>query len=263
MNNAFKNVADTNTAFNNLAYSAVSVKITNYDKLYHQALNLYDELDELRDDSFSLLKTDPDSPKGRIEMIDAIGDLYVFLYGLPHFLGADYIESAVLHNREIRELYQDYQTTIAAYREGPSFFEYVYDDIKTLIDNIINVIQTEKERGEGGGYSELLSAIRDLDTYLLALCESYSIAIDEAIDRITISNMSKLCRDDSETEATLNHYRNLGVDVYSKGSPLIQENGSPYQVVYSSKEQTVRGKEYRAHKFLKCVNWVEPDLSDL
>ena len=53
MNKPYKNISDTNTAFGNLFGSSVTgTTITNYEKLYNQAKNLYDELDELRDDGF-------------------------------------------------------------------------------------------------------------------------------------------------------------------------------------------------------------------
>lgn len=248
MNTPYKNISDTNTAFGNLFGSSVNGNtVTDYDKLYNQAKNLYDELDELRDDGFSLLIKNPSDREGRKEMVDAVADLLVFLYGLPHFLNVDYVEAKP--NQHIIELLQDL--------EGEEFYTSVYDDIKDRIDAIIESILDKSS------IEEMMDEIVSLDSYLMSLAEFYNADVTSLIQKVTDSNMSKLCLNDEDTEATLNFYRNKGVDVYSNNSPLIQENGQPFQVVYSSCEQTVGGKVYRAHKFLKCVNWFEPDLYDI
>lgn len=248
MKTPYKNISDTNTAFGNLFGSSVKGNIvTDYDKLYNQAKNLYDELDELRDDGFSLLIKDPADINGRKEMVDAVADLLVFLYGLPHFLNVDYVEAKP--NQHIIELLQDLQ--------GDEFYTTVYNDIKDRIDAIIVSIQDKSS------IDEMMDEIVSLDSYLMSLAAFYNADVTSLIQKVTDSNMSKLCLNDADTEATLNFYRDKGVDVYSNNSPLIQENGQPFQVVYSSREQTVDGKVYRAHKFLKCVNWFEPDLYDI
>jgi hypothetical protein len=248
MNKPYKNISDTNTAFGNLFGSSVNGNtVTDYDKLYNQAKNLYDELDELRDDGFSLLIKDPTDRDGRKEMVDAVADLLVFLYGLPHFLNVDYVEAKP--NQHTIELLQDLQ--------GDEFYTTVYNDIKDRIDAIIVSIQDKSN------IDEMMDEIVSLDSYLMSLAAFYNADVTSLIQKVTDSNMSKLCLNDADTEATLNFYRDKGVDVYSNNSPLIQENGQPFQVVYSSREQTVDDKVYRAHKFLKCVNWFEPDLYDI
>jgi hypothetical protein len=256
MNNEFKNIADTNTAFGNLESSCVEIKIKDYQKLHNQAANLYDELIELREDGFDILINDPASLKGRDGMIDAIGDIMVFLYGIPHFLGANYIESRQLHENSIYAAYVEHKKGITEHIKNKAY-NVIYDEVKFLIDQIVISINTE------GSYNEILTGVRNLDTYLFALTDYYAINTKIAIQLITDSNMSKLCRNEEETEATRAYYRDRGVDVYAKESPLLQENGKPFMVVYSSKEQEVNNKIYRAHKFLKCVTWKEPDLSGL
>lgn len=255
MKNAFKHIADMNTAFGNLEKCCIG--ITDYERLYNQVLNLYDELDELRDDGFSLLIKDKNSAKGRKEVVDAIDDLIVFLYGVPHFLGANYVESHNLPSEEVLQDYQVFKMKIRKYNLEDTFYTNVYNDIKGLIDTLVSSIQNKAD------YATVMSDTQRIDTYLFALCEFYGINIKLSIDRVTQSNMSKLCKNDKEAEETLKFYRDKGVDVYAKASPLMQEDGTPYIVVYSSKEQTVNDKVYRAHKFLKCVRWFEPDLSDL
>ena len=248
MNKPYKNISDTNTAFGNLFGSSVTgTTVTNYEKLYNQAKNLYDELDELRDDGFALLIKDPTDKKGRKEVVDAVADLLVFLYGLPHFLNVQYVEAVA--NPHIVEFLGEIPT--------PELYTTVYDDIKNLIDAVIESIQ------EKATASEIMAEIVSLDTYLMSLSAFYKVDVPKLVQKVTDSNMSKLCLNDEDTAATLKYYRDKGVDVYSKDSPLIQSNGKPFQVVYSSSEQTVDGKVYRAHTFLKCVNWFEPDLSDI
>ncbi len=248
MNTAYKNISDTNTAFGNLFGCCVEGgTIVNYEKIYNQAVNLYDELDELRDDGFALLVKDKISKGGREQVIDAVGDLTVFLYGIPHFLGLDYTEKTsdkVLLN------------VLGGLKVEESFLQ-IYEDLKTLIDDLVNSIQSKES------LKDIMVFVKDIDIYLATICELFKFDLQVVIDRVTISNMSKLCKNEKEVLATLDFYRSKGVDVYSGESPLKQSSGEPFNVVYSSKEQEVGGKIYRAHKFLKCVNWFEPDLSDL
>lgn len=249
MKSAFTNISEMNTAFGNLFGCCVKDgKITDYEKLNNQAKNLYDELEELKEDGFDILVKEPNSTKGRSGMIDAIGDILVFLYGLPHFLNVNYVTPK--HETEVR------LSKISQY-EGNEKYELIYNDVKELIDQIISAIKHQESL-------EVISEhINNLDAEIHALSDYYKIDVDTMIDRITLSNMSKLCASVQERDATLKKYRDEGVDVYAKESPLKQENGEPYYVVYSSKEQEVNGKVYRAHKFLKCVKFFEPDLSDI
>lgn len=249
MKSAFTNISEMNTAFGNLFGCCVKEgKVTDYKKLMNQSKNLYDELDELKDDGFSLLRVNKDDTEGRRGMLDAIGDILVFLYGVPHFLGVNYKTPVAEKNKFLEK--------INSYKEDEKY-DAIYNDVKSLIDDIIAAISSEQELKVVEHGSE------ELDAYINALCEHYSIDLTVLIDRITLSNMSKLCASLDEQELTLKKYRDDGVDVYAKESPLKQENGAPYYVVYSSKEQEVKGKVYRAHKFLKCVKFFEPDISDL
>lgn len=247
MKTAYQNISDTNTAFGNLFGSCIEAGvITNYEKLYNQAVNLYDELDELRDDGFNLLKEGELSKiAGRIGMADAIGDLIVFLYGIPHFLGYKYLEKS--SNENLKDV-------IISFKKD-EFYDHVYDDLKSLIDEIVSSIQNKKN------YKVIMNNVQELDIYLATICSLYQIDRQLLIDLITKSNMSKLCANNEDVKNTMEFYQKKGVDVYYADSPLKKSDGTNFQVVYSSKEQEVEGKVYRAHKFLKCVNWFEPDLT--
>lgn len=251
MKKPYNNISDTNTAFGNKFCVAFDKGvILDYDKLYNQAMNLYDELEELNDDGFSILKDDPLSIVGRKGMVDALADLLVFLYGIPHFLGYNYKEKS--SNSILKDILIGYKNTSQS-----TFYSHVIEDIKQLIDDIIKSI-TDKRN-----HTLIMINVEELDVYLMTLADLYNVNVDLLIQKVTDSNFSKLCKDKAETDSTLEFYRSKGVEVYSSESPIKQSNGKPFFVVYSSKEQTVQNKVYRAHKFLKCVNWFEPDLSDI
>lgn len=257
MKSAYQNISDMNTAFGNLkglslestvSKDAKIISDKGVERLVAQAKNLYDELDELRDDGFAVLLEDPASKTGRKEMFDAIADLIVFLHGVAHFVNTD------ITNRH------DWYTELLTSQLKEDFnFDTIYSDIKTKIDELLETIKNKDV--------EFLNVdLHRLNSYISAVCAAKTkpgYDLDLLIDRVTESNMSKLCRNQEELEATLKFYTDKGVDVYSKESPLMQESGKPYLVVYSAKEQTDgEGKVYRADKFLKNVNWFEPDISD-
>lgn len=259
MKNAYQNISDMNTAFGNikgLALEETAVKDAKIisdkgvSRLVAQARNLYDELDELRDDGFTVLEREPKSASGRKEMFDAIADLIVFLYGVGHFVDIPINKKHDWYTARLAEELKNYSNTVLYIK--------IYEEIKSMIDELIASIEHKDV--------ELIDLfMHRLNSKITALCISKAkpgYDLDLLIDRVTDSNMSKLCRNDEELEATLKFYRDKGVEVYSKESPLAQESGKPYLVVYSSKEQTVDGKVYRADKFLKNVNWFEPDITD-
>lgn len=260
MKNAYQNISDMNTAFGNikgLALEETAIKDAKIisdkgvSRLVAQARNLYDELDELRDDGFTVLRKDPNSTSGRKEMFDAIADLIVFLYGVGHFVDIPINKKHDWYTKRLAEEFKNYSYTV--------FYEKIYEEIKSMIDELIAAIEHKDV--------ELIDLfMHRLNSKITALCLSEAkpgYDLDLLIDRVTESNMSKLCRNDEELEATLKFYRDKGVEVYSKESPLVQESGKPYLVVYSAKEQTdADGKVYRADKFLKNINWFEPDITD-
>lgn len=251
MNKPYQNISDTNTAFGN-KFGSVLTKgvITDYDKIYNQSMNLYDELEELNDDGFSILKKDPLSKEGRLGMVDAIADLIVFLYGVPHFLGYVYTEKE--SNPILKDVIISYKNS-----DKEDFYSNVICDIKVIIDEIIICIKEKKN------HSVIIKKVNELDIYLATLSDLYNINLELLIQKVTESNFSKLCKNEAEANLTLKFYRDKGVEVYSGESPIKQSDGTPFIVVYSSKEQTVQGKVYRADKFLKCINWFEPDLDTI
>lgn len=258
MKSAYQNISDMNTAFGNLKGLALEETVSGnklisdigVKKSVAQARNLYDELDELRDDGFAVLKKDPNSVFGRKEMFDAIADLIVFLYGLGHFVDIPINKKHDWYTNRLAEEIKVYSPTVLQ--------EKIYEDIKSIIDELIASI----EHKDIELIDTFIHTLNSKITALFLVNAKPGYDLDLLINRVTESNMSKLCRNQEELEATLKFYQDKGVEVYSKESPLMQESGKPYLVVYSSKEQTVEGKIYRADKFLKNVNWFEPDITD-
>lgn len=195
------------------------------EKIITQAKNLYDELDEYNE---AVRNND------RKEMIDAYGDLLTFCYGLGFYLNYEPEES----------------TTITVNKELLDEENYS-GRLKSAIGSFIN--EVELKRDVLYRYQHLVATIKELGIYL-------NVDSEVLMSRITKSNITKLCLSNSEMEATVRSYENLGVDIYAK---FIRIEGDWFYVVHSSKEQIVRGKQYRNNKFLKSIYFEEPDLHDL
>lgn len=236
------NIKNMNIAFNNPEGNAlIGERDYHSEKLLNQALNLYDEHEELKEEGFDLLETsDPLVQKqGRIGMVDAIGDLVVFLVGLSVYINRYY------------EINEDVVFDV------PEENKDSHDMIKHSIDNVILSIKGKRDID----FVEI--EMNNLMNLLYSFCKSRNIDIEEVINRVTKSNMSKLCKTKEQLDNTVKFYRDLGVDIYIKESPVNQDDGSYQYIVYSACEQTVKGKVYRANKFLKCIDWFEPNLEGL
>lgn len=306
MKSAFENVSDMNTAYSNEFGCAVS--LVNGEKvitekgaitLFNQVKNLDDEADELRDDGFNVLLEDPNSVSGRKEMFDAIGDLLVFAHGAGHMLGEDITDKSredglgePLLGFEIDELRSpEGQIKIQALLEEAK--EKNIPELTACLEMLSNIDADDKTffnafdvilKGaiadfkdkvvarDFEGSLEAYDGINDLLEFLFNLKAKKDYTIDLLIDRITKSNMSKICKNAEEVADTVAFYEAKGVEVYSKESPLFQEDGTPYLLVCSAKEQIVRefnedkgeeeDKVYRANKVLKNIHWFEPNLLD-
>ena len=80
---------------------------------------------------------------------------------------------------------------------------------------------------------------------------------DACMDIVHAANMSKVCKAD-EVQPTKNHYNMIGVECYDKPT----DDG--LSSVHVAKDVTAKdGKYYEQGKLLKCINWHEPDWSDL
>lgn len=108
---------------------------------------------------------------------------------------------------------------------------------------------------ENHDVTEIRDAIADVLVTTYGMAHILGIEADKDMAAVQASNLSKLCKADSEVQDTLTYYQNeVGLEVYSGGE-------LPEAYIKSGKDQTGKdGKFYPAHKFLKSINWHEPKL---
>lgn len=200
------------------------------EKVIAQTENIYDEAEEFVKDGLE--------QNNQKEVIDAIGDLLTFGYGIGYLMG---ISSAVVYNYD----YYENRPDISNERM-----------IKLVVYQTDEVIETLKESRDMDFFKEYEKLMGLIKT----LCTLNGVDEDRLMTRITVSNLTKICSTFDECQATIDKYTDMGVDVYSK---YFKVQGNWIHVVYSSKEQVVNGKMYRPHKFLKCIYFEEPVLDDL
>lgn len=266
-------ISNMNISFGNAkGVSLENGKLTENGKkrLYNQLLNLYDENRELRDDAFI--------PKIRKEIFDAIADICVFLYGGNHFINQPLSDFTLKFTEEEGITLADGKhfplSEIDKAREY--FAKNSFEILKNIIDKVIRVSET----GDLEQYqkdSEELSIALHVAFELFKKTDKPEHTMLYLNELVNQSNLSKLCRNMDEVNDTLDFYAKKNVAVDFKESELLQENGKPFLIVYSIKDQIVQDmkngkllfddhgvaimKEYRKDKFLKNTKWFEPDLS--
>lgn len=192
-----------------------------------QTMNIYDEADEFKQDGLWA--------NNKKEMVDAIGDLLTFGYGVAYLRGIDVSKI------------QSIPTTTSDMNNAEAI-----DSVINLTDVFINEFKQKRDIDES--YAKLMGMIK-------YLCDINDVDEKVLMTRITNSNLTKICATFEECQETINNYVNKGIEVYSK---YFEIEGSWIHVVYSSKEQKDNaGKVYRANKFLKCIHFKEPVLDDL
>lgn len=267
----YKMISAMNIAFGNKkGLSIDNDKITNFGvkRLTSQLMNLHDENRELRDDAFI--------PKIRKEIFDAIADISVFLYGANHFLDKSLPDFTVSFEDGIIE----FNGQVFSDKESARKYiaENSYPALKKEIDLIIEAVNNfDIENYEKHAYK--------LASDLFVIFEVFKKEDNKEHTMIYLnklvndSNLSKLCRNMEEVDKTLHFYRVKNVEVDFKNSELLQDDGNPFLIVYSTKDQFVHDKdtdgnfiykengepeikEYRENKFLKNTVWFEPDLTE-
>lgn len=265
-------ISNMNISFGNQKGLAVDqdLKLTpkGKERLINQLLNLYDENRELRDDAFI--------PKIRKEIFDAICDLDVFLYGASHFINKPLSDFTVSFGEEI-VLPDGKKFPISQKKEAQLYVEEnSFEMIKVMIDTLIEKIHEEDLDAYQVEAENLAKALFVLFELFKKDDKKHTMLLLNQI--VNDSNLSKLCRNMDEVEATLQFYRERGIQVDFKESELLQNNGEPFLIVYSAIHQVIQDrkngvllfdknnqpimKEYPKDKFLKNLNWFEPDLSN-
>ncbi len=103
---------------------------------------------------------------------------------------------------------------------------------------------------------EVRDAIADVLVTTYGLAHVLGIDADKDMEEVQQSNLSKLCTTEAEAAETIKHYERIGVKVSTRGE-------APEIVIVSNCDQSdIKGKFYVKGKFLKCVNWFEPDFSN-
>lgn len=261
----YENISEMNTAFGNIKGLAIEngqIKEAKFSKLLNQSRNIYGEIDELREKGFDVLLKDAKDVEGRKELFDAMADILVFLNGVGHFINEEpQIQPGERFDKlPTHYLIGDENSAIEKLEFGTQdFATRYYDMIKHHTDLLISAVHARD-------VNEIVLTFKQIDFDVLDLfnkVKKEGYTREELIDRVTASNMSKLCKNEEETNKTLEYYREREIEVHSDVSPLRQANGEPFYVVYSSKNQTDKyGKTYTAGKFLKNTTWFEPDLYD-
>lgn len=273
-------ISNMNIAFGNKKGISVDSdnQLTDYgiQRLTSQLKNLYDENLELHRDGF---KADL-----RNEIFDAIADISVFLYGASHFLNQPLRSFDIKLNEEVLLPYVNHDGNIefklfsSVEESRKHIWNNSFEIINIYIDDIFKTV-SDKDLTAYQEKSEKLAELLFLIFELFKNQENHKHTMLYLNKKVNDSNLSKLCRNMEEVEDTLNFYRRKNVEVDFKESDLLQDDGKPFLIVYSTKDQIIQDmntdgtlifnsdgtpfmKEYRENKFLKNTKWFEPDLSE-
>lgn len=219
--NAVEQVYFINRVFGNAFKNNDSKTVIN------QLKNIYDEIEEFDEAILSSNKK---------EKFDAIGDILTFAYGAGYLMGIEW----------------DKVVGVSPSPIGVSNVETIIEQITHRVGEHIELLENNTP------INDTWEIYFDTIALIKLLVSLYHIDEDHLMSRITNSNITKVCTDFNECQATVDFYTNLGVEVYSK---YYKTEGMWIHVVYSAKEQKdFNGKIYRANKFLKSINFQEPDL---
>ena len=238
------------------------------ERLLSQLRNLYDENKELKQKGFD--------KKQREEIFDAIADLCVFLYGGSHFIDKELPDFTV----DLEDKFEIFGKKFSTSKKEDAI-KYIKQFSLEKLDAMIDQIIQSVKNSDLNSYNEKASKFAEVLFVLFEIFKKEGSHYDMIyLNKIVLdSNLSKLCRNMEEVEATLKFYRDKHVEVDYKESDLIQSNGEPFLFVYSLKDQFCHDmnengeyiylengdpeiKEYRKDKFLKNTKWFEPDLTN-
>lgn len=111
------------------------------------------------------------------------------------------------------------------------------------------------------GTENLLRAmLDDIQLAMYAVSTSYHINLVEDQVLIYRSNMSKFDTDSSVAAQGVQAYADQGVQTYISEQ---QVGNDTYYIIKSAADQEVGGKDFPKDKFLKSVNFAEPDFSNM
>lgn len=162
-----------------------------------------------------------------------------------------YESNAMLVNKFNSIFQRSKLDALATFNEGKEL-----DKLNGQIHLIDEEIQEIKDAIKDGDWEGLKDGIMDLLVVTYGLGYVTDIDCDKGLREVNRANMSKICNNQAEVVATTGYYASIGVD----STAFATEDGIGY-LVKSNKDQTDKdGSFFPSGKFLKNVNWSEPDL---
>lgn len=262
-------ISKINEIFKNKFNSCADGKvITDAEKLKNQAFNIFDEVNvEMVEEIKKIFdyKRDyhieydvligPITRSGvREGIIDAIGDVQVFLFGVNHFVGLSkekYTESKFLASDSVVADFTDLKTQIKNKNTMIERLNLVVFEIDKRTTALIAEIY------DGNTIDKLSDAIQSVDTACQIGYELMGTNGDLVIKSIAESNYSKVCPNEDNLARSLKHYRDLGIEVHSIEVEF-GDSSKKYAVISSINQTGNDGKYYNKDKFLKSVDFLEP-----
>lgn len=179
----------------------------------------------------------------RKETLDAIADIMAFGYGALYILNPS--DAHALVNNYTRKI-----DDVHVYAET---HESVFLGMMASLQVLKSMFESNNTVGN------IIEALLFAEEWAHIL----KIRLHDLMVAVTNSSYTKLMFDDAELEATTKQYRDLGVaELYNRSSTLeVDGDTVKYYVIYSGADQLdVNGKQYRANKFLKSINFQDPSL---
>jgi NTP pyrophosphatase (non-canonical NTP hydrolase) len=122
----------------------------------------------------------------------------------------------------------------------------------------------EEEEGElweaieRGDWNEMKDAVIDILVTVLGIGYIMNIDCDEGLKEVNRANFSKLCKTQEQVQQTVEYYNKLGIETSVSHNTLDDED--VFLIKSSCEQRDKDGKVYPKGKFLKNVDWIEPDL---
>lgn len=129
-------------------------------------------------------------------------------------------------------------------------WESIERQAKIMLSEANEVMKAVNERN----FIQLIDGIGDVTTTNDGLAHITGVNGDTVLRCVFDSNMSKFCANQAEVDATIEKYAALGVELTVHGE-------FPFAYVRSAKEQQLNGETIPAGKFLKGINYREPDFT--
>ena len=257
-------VSDINNIFKNKFQACSdSIVVTDEKRLKNQAFNIFDEVNdemvkeinkmvELKID-YSVLNEGCEESLGiRNGLVDAIGDVQVFLFGVNHLagLGDKYSESKMFKTDCVYNHYSEIKIEL----KGLS----LVDKLKMIVE-MLNETTNDLMSSiyDGAKITDIAGKIQKVDTVCLVAYEALGANGDIVIKSIAESNFSKVCPSLDNLNKSMEYYRSLGIEVHSIEVEYGDES-KKYAVISSKNQNDSDGKYYNENKFLKSIDFKEP-----